>query len=257
MPYATVRQGLKLYYDDRGTGLPIVFVHPPGLGHLVFRCQEPLTRHFRVIRYDVRGHGYSQFLQERFTIEDLSDDLKGLLDALEIEKAVIVGYSSGGSIVQDFMLRYPSRVAGIVLSGGFPEVTDLVLKKEYEIGMTLLRRGHAPFLASVLARTHQLTKRDGRLLKAYVLKSDTRVWHDFYLASYHYKCTDALSSFKKPLLLLSGNLSFYFHHYMTMYHARMPDVQSVIIGNTLHQLPVYKADTFNHTISQFIKKRLV
>ncbi len=105
MPYI-VEDGVRLYYEEMGSGTPILFIHPPGMGHIVFRHQQSLSSHFRIIMYDMRGNGKSSPSNRPITIPLLADDICRLLNTLDVKQAIICGYSSGGSIALEFALRY-------------------------------------------------------------------------------------------------------------------------------------------------------
>jgi 3-oxoadipate enol-lactonase len=75
----------------------------------------PLADHFRVVALDHRGHGHGIRSWRRFTLEDCADDAVALLDALEVDSAIPVGYSMGGPIAQLMWQRHRDRVDGLVL----------------------------------------------------------------------------------------------------------------------------------------------
>jgi len=77
---------------------------------------EPLSRWHRVIAPDVRMHGRGS-RTGGFTLTDAGDDVIALLDELDLNRAILCGYSMGGGIVADVVSRYPDRVAGTVISG--------------------------------------------------------------------------------------------------------------------------------------------
>ena len=76
-----------------------------------------LLSHFRVIRYDKRGHGLSEAPLPPYSANDLANDVVGIFDALKIEQAVVCGVSVGGVIAQALALNHPHRVRGLVLCG--------------------------------------------------------------------------------------------------------------------------------------------
>jgi len=76
---------------------------------------ETLSQHFRVIAPDQRGHGRGIRGWSSFRLEDCADDAAALLDALEIESAIAVGYSMGGPVAQLLWRRHPSKVEGLVM----------------------------------------------------------------------------------------------------------------------------------------------
>src|SRR3954471_12678738 len=109
---------VELFYDLTGPeNAPVVaFSNSIGTTLQMWDRQVPaLSDRYRCLRYDTRGHGRSQVLDQPVTIGDLADDLAGLLDALGVEKAHIVGLSLGGMTAQAFGARYPDRALSLVL----------------------------------------------------------------------------------------------------------------------------------------------
>lgn len=112
----------RLYYEMAGSGQVVVLVHGFTLDTRMWDDQFlPVAQRFRVIRYDLRGFGKSALP----TGEPYShiDDLKALLDRLDIAQAYLVGLSKGGAVILDFALTHASRVGALVLIdtvlGGF------------------------------------------------------------------------------------------------------------------------------------------
>ncbi|PJI08086.1 MULTISPECIES: alpha/beta fold hydrolase [Clostridium] len=105
----------RLYYEVTGKGETIVLIHS-GLTDLRQWDDQFdfLGKHFRVIRYDIRGFGKSDISNKSFSH---FEDLKALFDYLNIKKAHLIGVSMGGSIAIDFTLQYPELVNSLILSG--------------------------------------------------------------------------------------------------------------------------------------------
>jgi pimeloyl-ACP methyl ester carboxylesterase len=106
-------RGHELYYEVQGTGEPVVLIHGVTLDLRQWDAQVPaLSDKYKVIRYDVIGHGRSSGLSSALPNGALNDSiyLRDLLDALEIDKAHVVGLSMGGGIGTRFALDYPERV---------------------------------------------------------------------------------------------------------------------------------------------------
>lgn len=109
--------GITLAYDDRGAGLPIVFLHAFPLNRTMWASQiDALASQFRVVTIDLRGHGESDAPLWRYTLNQAADDVSGLLDQLAIRQAVFVGLSMGGYILFAFYRRYADRATGLVLA---------------------------------------------------------------------------------------------------------------------------------------------
>jgi pimeloyl-ACP methyl ester carboxylesterase len=111
MPFIEAN-GVELHYLQMGAGPDLVMLHGIS-GNLAvwhLRMVPLLQEHFRVTTYDLRGHGNSSMPPSGYTTRDMALDLGGLLDALEIEEADIVGHSFGADVAMHFTLLQPERV---------------------------------------------------------------------------------------------------------------------------------------------------
>lgn len=241
------------YYESLGTGTPLVFVHPPHMDHTVFHYQRELSKHFKVILYDIRGHGKSSGSQEPTTVSLLAQDLRFLLDELDIDRPVICGYSSGGSVAQQFALTYPDRLSALILSGGFPCVNTLILKNIYRSGIMLVKNGRSRFLSNVLSFSHHVTKQDRHDLYEHCLRANEQTALEFYEDSFRFDCRERLSEIDVPMLLLNGERAFYMRAYLPLYWESVKNVTSVLIEGGNHQIPTKKHSPFNHAIRDFVR----
>ncbi len=80
-----------------------------------FQCFDDLSKHFGVLAMDMRGHGRGLRSSRRFRLADCADDAAALLDVLDIDQAIVVGYSMGGPIAQLLWHRHPEKVSGLVM----------------------------------------------------------------------------------------------------------------------------------------------
>lgn len=134
MPYLEAGQS-KLYYEQYGSGAPVVLAHGVGGNHASWFNQIPtLERDYRVISIDQRAFGNSTDV-EALGRSAFVDDLKLLLDALEIDRAALVGQSMGGGTLAAFTCRYPGRVSGLVHCDSLAAVT---LPEPYASALTAL-----------------------------------------------------------------------------------------------------------------------
>jgi len=103
-----------LSYEQSGSGDPVVLIHAFSVDRRMWDPQMPVLQpRFTVIRYDLRGHGKSAAPSEPYST---SDDLRNVLDALDVRRAALVGLSAGAQVATDFALTYPDRVTRIVLA---------------------------------------------------------------------------------------------------------------------------------------------
>jgi pimeloyl-ACP methyl ester carboxylesterase len=121
MPTLDTDDGVKLHYEEAGSGTPLVFVHEFA-GDA--RSWEPQLRHFarfyRCIAYNARGYPPSDVPEdfERYSQARACDDIRAVLDALKIERAHVVGLSMGANATLHFGLSYPKRALSLTFAGG-------------------------------------------------------------------------------------------------------------------------------------------
>jgi pimeloyl-ACP methyl ester carboxylesterase len=132
------RRGVRLHYQNwGGAGTPMVLLHGLSSQSRVFDLVAPrLVQYFRVVALDQRGHGESSKPHCGHAMASVAEDVRGVLDALDFERAIVVGHSWGGNVAVQFGAQFPNRVAALVLvDGGFidfqlnPKMTWQCIKK--------------------------------------------------------------------------------------------------------------------------------
>ncbi len=127
---AMVVRGVTLHYRDEGPqdGPVIAFSNSLGTDFRIWDRLLPLLRAgWRVIRYDTRGHGLSEAPAHGWTMDDLGDELAGLLDGLRVRQAVICGLSIGGMIAQTLAARRPDLARALILCDTAAKIGDAAL----------------------------------------------------------------------------------------------------------------------------------
>lgn len=110
--------GFTMAYDDRGRGLPLLFIHGYPLNRTLWEPQiDDLSYTTRVLTVDLRGHGESDPMPGPYPMDLLADDCISLLDALGITTPIVIcGLSMGGYVTFAFYRRYAAHVAGLILT---------------------------------------------------------------------------------------------------------------------------------------------
>ena len=130
IPSADSQTPVELYYEDWGQGRPVVLIHGWPLDHQMWEYQSVFlaSRGLRVIAYDRRGFGKSSKPWTGYDYDTLADDLKALLDALELQDVTLVGFSMGGGEVARYMSRHRGeRVSKVAFVSA---VTPYLLKTD-------------------------------------------------------------------------------------------------------------------------------
>ena len=157
MPHLTTDDGVKLHYEEVGSGIPIVFVHEFAGD---WRSWEEQLRYFgrryRCIAFNARGYPPSDVPDdvEMYSQERAREDIRAVLDALEFDKAHLVGLSMGGFATLHFGFTYPDRARSLVVAGcgygasgdkrvQFAEEVEAAAARFEEIGMAKAAEGYA------------------------------------------------------------------------------------------------------------------
>ena len=176
MPHARVN-GVNLFYEETGQGLPLIFVHEfagdSASWHLQVRC---FSRRYRTIAYNARGYPPSDVPEDprAYSQDQAVDDIVGVLDHLGIAKAHVCGLSMGGYASLHFGLRYPQRALSITVAGAgygsVPAERDTFRQDSGEVA----RRFEADGMAKV---AEFYTKGPTRVQ---FMDKDPRGWKEFY-----------------------------------------------------------------------------
>jgi pimeloyl-ACP methyl ester carboxylesterase len=253
MPEVIV-EGVPIHYEVHGAGIPILFVHPPVLSSHVFAYQvATLAKECQIILFDLPGHGHSAPSIKTLTYEGVAEIIRAVLDACQVDRAFICGYSMGGTMTLDFMVRHPNRVLGGILIGGFSEVADWFLKSLMSIAAFFARPGLKPVLAFCIAlgNADKVSSfidmfRDGR-------QANPKDIHTLFEYGIHHRYTDKLHTIEHPVLLVYGQKDKRFQTYAQVLHARLPNAQFEYIPNVSHQIPTKKAPELNRCVLQFVR----
>jgi pimeloyl-ACP methyl ester carboxylesterase len=252
MPTLEINEDV-MYYEDTGTGTPLIFIHPPLLTHLTFQRQlEQLSQDYRVICFDIRGHGKSSASEQSITYPLIVQDVLHLIDHLDLEKVILCGYSTGGSIVLEAMLTAPELFAGGVIISGMSEVSNPLLISQIFMAVNLLKIKMMPLLATRIVFTNSDTF---DLFKKHLkncLRGNVNNIEQYYCFSLSYSCTNQLKLIKAPMLLVYGSKDRTFHRYAQILRNKLPNNVMKMILDVDHRIPAKKTDVLNKIIKSWI-----
>ncbi len=255
--------GIELNYQVSGAGEPLVLIG--GLGadmFLWFRQVPELCEHFQVIAFDNRGAGESDKPEVPYTIPMFAADTAGLLDALGLAKAHVLGASLGGLIAQEFALTYPARLQRLVLvSTTFGGPNSLPTPKETLAAMmnrtgdpeTDIRTGFRLFTHEEWCTAHP------DLVEQYV---QWRVAHPQPVPAYQrqamavptYNAEDRVGQITAPTLIAHGEDD----RVVPVENARrlaakIPGARLMIFKGGGHAFTIEMAEAFNAAVVDFLK----
>jgi pimeloyl-ACP methyl ester carboxylesterase len=128
--------GLNIYYEDYGSGTPLILLHSAMATSMQWRAYLPfLSRHFRLIMPDQRGHGRTYNPHEEIRLPMLTDDLVAFIKALGLAKPFLCGWSTGGDIAIDAVIRYPDLIQAMVVGGITHRVSEIYFESLKAMGV--------------------------------------------------------------------------------------------------------------------------
>lgn len=257
MPMITASNGTELFHDLRGpAGAPVVaFSHSIGATHRMWDAQaDALAGRYRVLRYDTRGHGGSPVAAGPATIEALADDLAGLLDALRVERAHVVGLSFGGMTAQSLAARRPGRVHGLVLMA-----TSAYMPDGWEARAATVRsQGMGAIVDAVLARwfTPGFKAAHPELVAPHrerFLATDPEGYAACCGAIGAMDLRPSNAAITAPTLIVAGaDDPATPAPMMEEIRGRIPDAELVVLPRAAHILAVERADAVNAHLEAFL-----
>jgi 3-oxoadipate enol-lactonase len=259
-PSATVN-GYELAYSlDGHPDRPVVV-----LSHALATCmdlwayQVPLLAHrFRVLRYDLRGHGRSAAPGSTYTFEELASDVAALLDHLQIKRAAFVGVSIGGMIGQTFALRYPDKLSGLVLCSTGSR-TEPQAKKTLEDRLHQVRaEGMKSQVQATLTRWFSSKFiEEAPATMAWVSNLILATSVDGYAGCVHaiqgLDLTDALSEVRAKTLVIPGEFDLGFPENVSrVIQQKIPLSDLILLKGAAHLGNVEQAHRFNEILLGFL-----
>jgi aminoacrylate hydrolase len=146
MPLASIGD-CQLYYERHGAGFPVLFISGLNGAGAYWRDQVAgFGKGFEAVLYDHRGVGRSDHSRISYTVERLAGDVVQLMDALRIDKAHVVGHSTGGAIAQVLAIEHPERLASVVIAASWTKA-DAYFRRLFALRREILARlGPATYL---------------------------------------------------------------------------------------------------------------
>jgi len=252
--------GTRLYYEVAGSGHPLVLIHGMSLDTRMWDAQfEPFAHHYQVVRYDARGFGKSALPTGGSYAH--TDDLKALLEYLEIAHAFILGLSMGGGIAIDFALAHPeatdallpvdSRLTGWQPAPEFAAFLRAVRLRAKEAGIEAARAVwlSSPAFMPALANP-EVAPRLAQII------GDYSGWHwlnDNPLRALAPPAVQRLDTLRVPTLIIMGERDFPDCHAIAdTLHQRIPKAQKVVIPRVGHMSNMEAPERFNALVLGFL-----
>jgi len=253
--------GIEINYQIDGDGPMVTFSHSLACNLSMWDEQvRALQGRYRVLRYDTRGHGQTEAPAGAYALEQLADDLKGLLDGLGIAATHFVGLSMGGMIGQVFALKYPAMVQSLVLcdtTSRYPTGAAAVWEERIK---TVGAKGMEPMVAPTLerwftapfrARRKDLMDRVGAMIRSTPAAGYIGCCH----ALPKINVTERLRDVRCPALVIVGEEDPGTPVDMARdIQAALPVAELAVLCRASHLSNVEQPEEFNRVLGSFLDK---
>lgn len=261
-----VGNGINIYYEMRGKGVPLVILNNFFMTSTQWR---PLTKHitdkYKVINYDLRHQGHSSQVKGDITLDDHLKDLTALIDGLGLDEFFLMGTCVSTLIARDYAMKNPSKVKGVIMVGPiFSPYGDLPRKLMHRSLINSLKAGggealfdhYYPLLYT--PKTQQSNQKVGYLaLKARFLENnpDEQLLKHLSSTVNVVDNPDELSNLKVPTILVSGEEDpFTSRRGLNLLEKIIPDCSVELIEATGHNPYIESNSVFESCVVRFMDK---
>jgi pimeloyl-ACP methyl ester carboxylesterase len=262
---AKVRVGqIEIFYREDGHGNHVVWIQGLGLDHRGWAFQIPLfSQHFCCLSFDNRDAGQTGPSPGAYSIKTMADDTIGLMDALAVKQADIIGLSMGGAIAQELAIHYPARVKRLVLvatyTSGDPRGTALLnsfvqmrarfTREEYLRAISPWLFSYQDYLIPGLVESAiKKGMEDPYFLPPKVYARQVEA------ATSHFT-EDRLKQIQAPTLIVAGEDDLLTPtRFARTLHESIPGARLAVIQDTGHGLIWSCAEEFNALLLSFLKE---
>jgi pimeloyl-ACP methyl ester carboxylesterase len=269
VPFVAASDGVRLYAEAHGTGVPILLSCALHTTHENWRSQVApfVAAGYRLLLWDYRGHGLSDAPEDpsAYTMERVVEDLEEVLDALAPgAPAVVGGLSFGGLASLHFALRRPDRVRALLLVDSGPGFKNPEAQRRWEEAVErtasfLERKGPEALVAGRAAET--LVGRRPELAAARAAARAIAAQRAHGLASFARRVAapappviDALSRIEAPALVVVGEHDAPYLRSAEVMAAKLPHAESVVIRDAGHIVNIEQAEAFDAAVLRFLAR---
>jgi pimeloyl-ACP methyl ester carboxylesterase len=242
--YASVN-GLQLYYEEHGTGHPLVLLHGGLLTiDMSFGALIPLLApSHRLIAVDMQGHGRTADVEREPTYPNLADDVVALLDHVGIERADVLGFSLGGLVALELGMRHPGRVDRLVVAAAHYRPDGY-----YDLSDPASVRMPTPAEFAEMREVYERVAPDPGHFDAFADRMNVVVHgHPGWSA-------DDLRGIAAAVLLVIGDTDFVRIEHAAEMHDLIPDAQLAVLPGTRHTEVIHRTEVIVPLLARFLER---
>ncbi len=251
--------GIDLYYEMAGDGEALLLIHALGSSCRDWELQIPaFSAHYKVIAIDLRGHGRSGKPPGPYSIPLFAADAVGLLDALNIASAHVVGLSLGGMVAFQLAVSWPDRIRSLVIVNSGPEFVTrtyrerLLLFQRQMVVRVMGMKGIGRFLSRRLFPKPEQERLRRQMVERFS-QNDPRAYRAALRAiTVGWSVEKHLAKLRCPTLVIAADEDYTPVALKAAYVEKLRDGQLLVIQDSRHATPVDQPAEFNKAVLTFI-----
>ncbi|MFZ5920706.1 MAG: alpha/beta fold hydrolase [Chloroflexota bacterium] len=253
---------IDLYYEINGQGQPVLFIHGLGSSSRDWEMQVPsFSERYRVVTFDLRGHGKSGKPPGPYRMAQFAADTAGLVRALEIAPAHIVGISLGGMVAFQLAVDAPELVRSLTVINSAPEFIVRTARERFQVlqRKLIVRLLGMRKMGEVLGKRLFVKPEQAELRRVFAdrwAENDPRAYREAMLAIPGWSVADRLEAITCPTLVIAADEDYTPVSVKAAFVARMPRAELVVIQDSRHATPVECPEQFNETVTAFLSKQV-
>lgn len=250
--------GLDVFYETRGNGESVLLVHGLGSSTEDWEPQvDALAKEFRVVTYDVRGHGRTAKPAGAYSVAQFAADAAALITSLGLAPVHVIGLSMGGMIAFQLAADRPELVRSLVIVNSGPEMVPRTVKEKLGIVQrrVIVRlmgmRKMGEVLAERLLPGAEHAARRGVFADRWA-RNDKGAYLRALSALVGWTVTAKLPSIRQPVLVVTADQDYTPVAWKQWYTALMPNATLAVIPESRHMMPVERPQLFHDTLLPFL-----
>ncbi|MFZ5857255.1 MAG: alpha/beta fold hydrolase [Chloroflexota bacterium] len=253
--------GINLYYEIHGEGQPLLFIHGLGSSARDWELQvEKFAKSYKVITFDLRGHGQSDKPAGPYTMSMFAADTVGLLKALGVDSPHVVGLSLGGGVAFQMAVDASLPLKSLVIVNSTPELLVRTFKDRLMVWqrIAIVNLLGMKKMGEVLSKRLFVKPEQEGIRKVFVerwAENDQRAYLNSMRALVGWSVSARIGSIRFPTLVIAADQDYSPLSVKEAYTAQIPGARLEVISDSRHATPVENPQEFNRVLQNFLAEQ--
>ena len=250
--------GINLYYEIHGEGQPLLFIHGLGSSARDWELQvDEFAKSYRVITFDLRGHGQSDKPAGPYSMSMFAADVTGLLRGLGIDAPHVVGLSLGGGVAFQMAVDASLPIKSLIIVNSTPELIVRTFKERMMVWqrIAIVKLLGMRKMGEVLSKRLFIKPEQENIRQVFAdrwAENDQRAYLNAMRALVGWSVSARVGSIRVPTLVIAADQDYSPLAAKQEYTAKIPNARLEVISDSRHATPVERPQEFNLVLQKFL-----